>query len=848
MPANQFSQTNIVNFQESSSFLERPRLRKLLENAMDYQVVAVYGGAGYGKTRAVYSFLQHIDAHINWLQISESDNVETRFWESFVHTISLSWPEAAERFTEIGFPDSEKAFSRFDAMIHEAYSIPGKHIMVYDDFHLVRNPAILSFLEKAFNALPQGATVILISRTMPEVNLTDMMHERIFTVQEDALCFTEDEIARYFDFLGFSVSRQDIRDIYDDTHGWTFAVNLLGRSLHRDRKYKRYALEAMKTNIYKFIETEITRNISEGLWRLLLKISLIDNHAASLIRTLADDDGLVKEMEYLNAFIRYDHYLGAYMIHHLFIDYLRQYQYRLMENEKHTTWRLAGVWCEKNNFQTDALSYYEKAGDWDAILRIVYTLKFQMPHGLARYIMEILGRMPEDAASQKPLYPAMSIKVRISLGMLKEASVLAFQYTGDYEKRPESPDKNRALAEIYGCWTLLRTIMCPYTDVYDFDVYCEKQRYYYEKSPYQASGPITNLSIGSYALLVGNNRAGAPQEYIEALSRTIPHISHMLNDCLTGLDDLARGELFFFQRELNSAEQALKQALDKARAKRQYDIQSRSMAYLMLVAFSRGEIKTATAYLEQMEMLLDEKDYATRYEIYDVTRGQYHMALGRPEEIPDWLKGDFLPFVHPASIANYTNRVKAQYRYMTQRYNELLAFLENAKETQILLIGKISFKVLEALSLYQIKRREEALSALAEAYELAAPNKIVIPFTQYAKDMRTLTAAALRDDKCPIPKEWLENMNRKASAFSRRQLHMITKNRADNNIDDKITLTKRETEVLKDLSQGLSRTEIAASQNISVNTVKMVINIIYEKLCVTSLPDAIRIAIARKLV
>ena len=53
-------------------------------------------------------------------------------------------------------------------------------------------------------------------------------------------------------------------------------------------------------------------------------------------------------------------------------------------------------------------------------------------------------------------------------------------------------------------------------------------------------------------------------------------------------------------------------------------------------------------------------------------------------------------------------------------------------------------------------------------------------------------------------------------------------------------MTKREKEVIKDLYQGLSRTEIATSQDISVNTVKMVIYKICDKLHVNSVDDMIR--------
>jgi LuxR family maltose regulon positive regulatory protein len=156
--------------------------------------------------------------------------------------------------------------------------------------------------------------------------------------------------------------------------------------------------------------------------------------------------------------------------------------------------------------------------------------------------------------------------------------------------------------------------------------------------------------------------------------------------------------------------------------------------------------------------------------------------------------------------------------------------------------------VLEALSLYQLKRQKEAMDALVRAYDLAAPNNIIILFIQYGKEMRKLTAAALRDGENSIPEAWLEDINRKSSAYAKRKAKMMAEYRLINNPEDVVPLTESEIAILQGLSQGLSRSEIAARQNISANTVKLVINIIYDKLCVTSLPDAIHTAVDRKII
>jgi len=63
-----------------------------------------------------------------------------------------------------------------------------------------------------------------------------------------------------------------------------------------------------------------------------------------------------------------------------------------------------------------------------------------------------------------------------------------------------------------------------------------------------------------------------------------------------------------------------------------------------------------------------------------------------------------------------------------------------------------------------------------------------------------------------------------------------------------ITLSPRETDILHDLSHGLTRVEIAAGRDLSVNTVKMVINNIYSKLGAENLADLIRIAVKQKMI
>jgi LuxR family maltose regulon positive regulatory protein len=114
--------------------------------------------------------------------------------------------------------------------------------------------------------------------------------------------------------------------------------------------------------------------------------------------------------------------------------------------------------------------------------------------------------------------------------------------------------------------------------------------------------------------------------------------------------------------------------------------------------------------------------------------------------------------------------------------------------------------------------------------------------------MRTLTRAAMQSKTPGIPMEWLELVNRKSATYATRLLLVIAEYKKANNISEDVRLSARETEVLQDLYDGLSRAEIAANRDLSLSTVKTVLNTIYSKLGANTLADVIRISINRNLI
>ena len=224
------------------------------------------------------------------------------------------------------------------------------------------------------------------------------------------------------------------------------------------------------------------------------------------------------------------------------------------------------------------------------------------------------------------------------------------------------------------------------------------------------------------------------------------------------------------------------------------------------------------------------------------------LTIGLPEKIPDSLKQDISPYSHASFIENFENQIKIRYYYLTRNYPPILAYINEMKQRESYLFGRVALMALEACVHYRMKDNSKAFKALLEAYETALPNDLVMPFIEAVKDMRTLTAAAMKQKSNSIPLSWLENINRKAATHAKRQAFIIAEYKQANSMAKGVVLSPREQAILNDLSHGLSRAEIATGHKLSINNVKMVINNIYAKLGAENIADLIRIAMERKMI
>jgi LuxR family maltose regulon positive regulatory protein len=832
-------------------YLERPQIDILLEKAVQNPVVIACAGAGYGKTHAVYSFVRKYKILTSWIQLSERDNIRDRFWENFIAGVTLVNQKAAVRLAKIEFPETERQFERYMTIPRMETPSDMKCIFVYDDFHLIHDKAVLRFMEGSITSNFPNITSIIISRSEPPLNLVKLLSKGLLgRITEDDLRFSREEMVEYFRIQDIKPSPRAISSIYHDTEGWAFAIHLAGLSLKNASPGADYVPQAMRSNIFKLIESEIITVISGELRKFLIKLSLIDHLIPELLQKIAAGRPLIEEMEQISSFIRFDTYLNAYRIHHLLLEYLTGKQQELSGEEQREVYEQAAGWCVQNSQKLDAINYYEKAGDYARLIDVVYTLPLVMPNRTAQMLLEILNRAPPEIYDQIANAHILRTRLYLTLEMFEKAKEELSALITKVEAQPPSSSTSRSLAGCYNNLGFIGLLTSSYTRDYDYVRYFERAKQHYDQSHYETKPPVSVISLTSYLCRVNSEEKGEFERYIDAVTGAVPYLSVSMGGCALGMDDLARGELAFFKGDMSGAETMSLQALHKARQGNQYEIENRALFYLLRINLSRGNYEKIQEMLRQMEAQLDQTCYVNRFTYHDIVTGWYYSQIGQPDRLAAWLKNDFEESDLNSMAHGLEILVKAKYHLAEKRYPAALAVLESQGERNSRwahVLGKIEISVLEAVCQYRLREKESAFAGLEHAYSLAQPNALYMPFIEMGKDMRALAGAALKDGATAVPSVWLERVCRNASAYAKKLFMEAEQRRPaaqERRQSDRaaVVLSRREKEILTGLSQGFTREEIAGFSSISVNTVKSVIRSIYNKLGAVNRADAVRIA------
>lgn len=252
--------------------MPRPQVLALVREATTFPLAVVAATAGYGKTTALRSHVETLQAHA-WVSLTGGDaNV---FWKKFCAAVQALSARSGEKLEELGLPTDERlAAWAVDALLTCARecrtSTRTPAALVIDDFHLMGQAPFLCrmFRDFAFEE-PEGLSIVLLTRTEPELPLATLLSKDLCRViRTPDLALQAHEVQEYCAMRGIALNAQESLALWKRTGGWIALLSAAGGDL--------CALEK-QGDIFGLLRENLFHALSPAEQDMLCRLSTLDS-------------------------------------------------------------------------------------------------------------------------------------------------------------------------------------------------------------------------------------------------------------------------------------------------------------------------------------------------------------------------------------------------------------------------------------------------------------------------------------------------------------------------------------------------------------------------------------------
>ncbi|MCL2249369.1 MAG: LuxR C-terminal-related transcriptional regulator [Oscillospiraceae bacterium] len=840
--------------------MPRPRVNDLIARASECKLVYMIAGAGYGKTAAVQNYINgQKGAIVRWLQLTESDNVASHYWENYTHSTSHDNPKLAKELKELGFPETATRFKQFADILKRGERNSDKTILVLDDFHLINSKKALTFAERCAQLRAPNACVIIISRAEPEINTVNILSKgKLAVITQDDLRFTKEEIQDFFKWRKFTCTSEMAERFAESTKGWPLAINLLSHIMSNSLGNADMALRLTEQNIHKLFESEAWTVFPEDIKKTLVKLSLVPQSPHSQLQEIFEKE-TTEQTAQLASFISYDSFSDNYTLHPLYLSFLREKQEILSKEEKQSTYEEAATWCFENGFYTIAVKYYAAAHNFERILEVLRTYQENWAKDTCKFFLDIIENIEPDTGDNVRENPELTrLKaltkpfLLIGIGEFEHAEKVTEKLVQEWEQT-DSPHREEVLINAYTALAQISKYTCVSTHEFKTAQHLKKVA---ELSAAgitaETSGIFSLAGIRSFACLVGENATlEVIDKFVESTKELVATIKTITPKKLYGYDDWAQCEIAYFKNDLDEAIISAQRGIIKARENSHSGVAMLLRQFMQRIAIHRGDYPLAKEFLIQMYESIGKIGKYRGQLLYDIITASFYSHIGVPEMVAPWIFSE--PDIGESSDFRIPTReliVRVRYYLECNKYSQSLAVLNNSYPRppyERFLFSELIFSLFFAVAQMKTGDAQSAVKSLERAYKLSHDGLFEMPFIEMGKHITPVITAVSEQSTC-IPTKWLGATERKATIFAKNVAVIENTFKREHKIQKKISLSGREREVLSDMCKGLTRDEIAQYRFLSINTVKKVLQSLYIKLDASNNLDAVRIAFELNLV
>ena len=812
----------------------REELLRYIDNAAKKQIVFISSPGGYGKTVSMLLWLKKHGRHAAWHSFDEYDDTLALFYLLFCRALLSVLPQDkavakivnASVFRNAPVEMTIEMLSKAD-FGHEPVAI------VLDDFHTISNETVLKSLPFVLKRLPDSVSVFILSRNeIPESFAPLQNAGKLSAVDTQRLAFSVDEIQKHMASYGRFATGREAEQLRAYSDGWIMLLNtmIVSGKLQADAKMPRLSYKS-------FFEKNIWNSFDEDRRLFLMKSSLPDEFTVELCEALTGKENC---KEYIDMLIRGNANISAsdevYRYHDLFRDFLLE-QLAKSGIEQSALYRAtAQYYLDKNNYFT-ARRYSVKSGDITVIEESFTRIAEDKGILLDEYI-EISkifheAELPEDVCETLPFMYA--------------SKVVFYYLSGNAERFEFFIDKLKAA---------MPTIVQKFPQTLETVMSCLMMDYripYAQIAAMVSRAPVLPKRIGGQQIGTATfhmpfiHRSGRdfyelvdPATYDLVVGEVNDKLLKENSECLS----LAiRAGLRMEQNELSGAAEIFLQARTALKETTNHEVGFGILLGQANTALLQGDNDGHAAYLLETKSYI-EANHA-HYLLRNLWAYEARCGLldGSKQVAEAWLDNYFISTSSFGELYKmYQNFTTARAYIVLGEHHAALNALRAIAETSVSMRRPLDIaeaNVLKSIVLWVIGKKKEASAILKDVLLSLRPYDFTRIIADEGKAVLPILSAVKRQiDKSADSDEATRRFTQEiyVSAYEQsKRFSGITSSL----LPSAVKLSKQQTLILEYLAKGYTNAQIVELAGISLNTVRYHTKILYQKLEVTNMMDAI---------
>jgi LuxR family maltose regulon positive regulatory protein len=403
--------TKLVPPTARADWVPRPELLRALMT--EARLILVDAPVGYGKSTLLAQWCSLVDgdASLGWLSLDAADSDPARLIAHLVESMRLRVPgfgsSIGPALDVTGDGVSEAVLCR---LIDELAAIPGRVVIVLDDYHLLRGRSVHALMTRVVMGLPAATQLVVATRADPPLPLGRLRASGdLVELRSADLRFDERVAARLLDSVGVALAPADLSALVERTEGWPAGLYLAALLLRTEANPAAFVrnFEGSHRHIADYLSEQVLQRESGKMRTFLRRTSVLQRMCGPLCDALlgvSDSQRVLENLEQSNLFIvPLDDARRWYRYHQLFGQMLQADLARTEPERRTDLHRRASDWFDAAGLQEEAVEHALAAGDEIRSARLIaHNWLGLFNSGRLETVRRWLDDLGEDVISTQP--------------------------------------------------------------------------------------------------------------------------------------------------------------------------------------------------------------------------------------------------------------------------------------------------------------------------------------------------------------------------------------------------------------------------------------------------------------